>query len=866
MAISVDAAGCSVAVNHWVQCAVLLTIRVFFVGWAWAWTLPPFDRSRGGRIGELIWTGASTVFCGLVVNLLCVTALAEMSRFSPWNDAALLVCVCSVGLALGLAKARNRVFVSVSRSLPIAGLFLVGAAVIMLMPSQGEWITGGWDPGTYVDQAVYVSRTGSFRPLPDPAFSSLRADEMGLFTRQVHTFTEGLPVFPIDPQKRSFQLFFVRLTPAFIAMLERAGGLRAAVRMNMFAGLLSVLAFAGMMISLFERKSWRQFSLLLLIVQPLWVYHLRIPTSEMLQLFLFMSVLSLLPLRTRGASSQMWFIIGLFTLVLNRIGFLPFGCLLILTVACCDLKRSDRSTVAMERVAQVVALLAGLAFDIGACHVSLVRLGSFFYTLVGVSLGLMVTSVVLEVVAAKDQRRLAMLRVLPKLVTAGIVLSALLVFGGAYVLRLPQLSEFGSNIAAAWSYFTGPLVICGVAGLLLLCFKRRMPGRDGWGVILFLMAATGVMLVEGQISELYPWATRRYLVYTVPLAAILGGVALGALWNSSLGSRSISRVSAVAVALLVCFVGGRQSLKAWRATEYDGLSERLCEVADHIGDGDLVVTDHFLFGVPLRFIHDRPVLNGMLLCRELKGHDLELALMALERLSSHGWRIRFLTSTTDGMDIFPFMPDELFEDWSSEQFPLREIEHSGTVAGFRTRIFVRQFRLYTWQPVPDVERDGRLWRDSMDVDIGAGVGTPYNDCDAAYLLSGFHDGEITEGGRTIRWTDGSGLVAVYIRKPGADLEAEIHYLDKSIPDTVSRPVPALILNGDPIDCSVKDDPSDPGTKIVSARISKDLVHGGLNKLGIVSGSWLPSQHLGVPDDRALGIMIDRIIVRPVQDL
>ncbi len=865
MAIPVDAASYSVAANQWVQCAVLLTVRVFLAGWAWAWTLPSFDRSGRGRILELLWVGASTAFCGLVINILSITALAEMSRFSPWNDAALLAGVCGIGFAFGLAKARKRMFSVVSRSLPIAVLFLVGVVVIMLMPSQGEWITGGWDPGTYVDEAVYVSRTGSFRPLPDPAFSSLRADEMGLFTRQVHTFTEGLPVFPIDPQKRSFQLFFVRLTPAFIAMLERAGGLRAAVRMNMFAGLLSVLAFAGMMISIFERKSWRNFALLLLIVQPIWIYHLRIPTSEMLQLFLFMSVLSLLPLRTRGASSQMWFIIGLFTLVLNRIGFLPFGCLLILTVACCDLKRSDRSTVAMERVAQVVALLAGLAFDIGACHVSLVRLGSFFYTLVGVSLGLVVTSVVLEVVAAKDQRRLAMLRVLPKLVTAGIVLSALLVFGGAYVLRLPQLSEFGSNIAAAWSYFTGPLVICGVAGLLLLCFKRRMPGRDGWGVILFLMAATGVMLVEGQISELYPWATRRYLVYTVPLVAILGGVALDALWNSSLGYRSISRVSAVAVALLVCLVGGRQSLRAWQATEYDGLSERLSEVAEHIGDGDLVVPDHFLFGVPIRFIHNRPVLNGTLLWQESRGRDLERALIALKRLSSHGWRIRFLTSTTEGMDIFPFMPDGISEDWSWPPFSLREIEHSGSGDGFNTRTFVRQFRLYTWQPALDVERDGGLWRDSMDVDVGAGVGTPYNDRDAAYVLSGFHYGEITEGGRTVRWTDGNGIFGLYIRKPRAELEAEVYYLDTAIPETVDRVVPSMVLNGQPIECVTSDDPSDPGVRITSARIPTGLFRDGLNKLGIVSASWLPAEHLGSPDDRRLGIMIDRIVIRPVQD-
>jgi hypothetical protein len=865
MAIPAEAATCSVAVNHWIQCAVLLTVRIFVAGWSWGWTLPPSDRPDRSRFWESLRVGASAAFCGLLINLLLVIALAETSQFSPRNDVGLFVIVCGAGFALGLANARKRVSSLVFQTLPIALLFLVAAAAIMLMSSQGEWIVGGWDPGTYVDQAVYVSRTGSFRPLPDPAFASLRNEEIRLFTRPVFTFTEGLPVFPLDPQTRSYRLFFFRLTPAFMAMLERAGGLRAVVRANMFAGVLSALAFAGMMISLFERKSWRTFAVLMLIVQPIWVYHLHIPISEVLQLFLVTSVLSLLPLRTRGESGRMWFIMGLFTLMLNRIAFLPFGCLLLLVASGCDLSRSDRSAVARERAAGAVALLAGLVFNIVACHVGVIRLGSFFYILLLASLVPVLGAVVLEVIAAEERRRLAAIRVLPAFVIVGLALSVAMVLGGAYLLRLSRLSEFARNIASSEPYFGGPLVIFAVAGLVVLGFKRGQVAREGWGTILFLLSATAVLFVDGAIAELYPWATRRYLVYTVPLAAILAGAVLGALWDTARIRPMISKVSAIALAALICIVGGRQSLKAWQSTEYDGLSARLSEVAEHIGDGDLVVADHFLFGVPLRFIHDRPVLNGMLLCRELKGHDLERALIALKRLSTRGWRIRFLTSTPAGMDIFPFMPDGISEDWSWPPFSLREIEHSGSGDGFNTRTFVRQFRLYTWQPALDVERDGGLWRDSMDVDIGTGVGTPYNDCDAAYLLSGFHDGEIADGGRTVRWTDGNGVFGLYVRKPRAELEAEVYYLDTAIPETVDRVAPSMVLNGQPIECVTSDDPSDPGVRITSARIPTGLFRDGLNKLGIVSASWLPAEHLGSPDDRRLGIMIDRIVIRPVQD-
>ena len=684
---------CSVPFNPWVRCTLLIALRLFVPGMAWGWLVWRSAHGRRRLPQYVVAAGIASVV-GAAVGLLPAVFLAEAGLYSVWCDVLVVVLCIGSGFAAGLAF-RRRAFLEYARTCcPGLGAFALAAAVVMLLPHRGEWVPGGWDPGVYVSQGVHVAATGTFHPRPDPAYSALNADELPLFTRDFGVYVETFPGVPIDPESRAHRHYFFRLMPGLVSMLTRCGGLRAATRANMVVGALVLFAFAGLLLSHGCRVSHLLFSLLILGSQPIWLYHLHVPTSEMLQLLLVCGAGLMLPLRkTRPAASALLALI-VFAAILNRLSFAPFAGLLLALLAASDFRREDRGRVWGEHALLAAAIACGVGYDALFCRITVTCLGNVIRALLWVSGAGMAAWVILDAAAASGRVRARLPACFGRLLCAACLLGlaaacvACVTFSGR-----PEVRMALTNMRRLVPFVGWTVCAAAAAGGLLLVCGRRGAGRELKTFVIFLAGVTAAVFVHKHIVDIYPYATRRYLAFTVPAAAICGGYLLSRLWEAG---EWAGRACAAAALLVLLGGSARRGWRAWTGTEYDGVSAVLARAAARIGSDELIVADHPWWGTPMTFIYGKPVLNGRPFYSRPGTETMASGLAALRRIRGTGRRIRFLTSTAKGLDIFPLAVPGAALEWSSPELALEEIAHSPRASDFATRQRRFVFRLYSW--------------------------------------------------------------------------------------------------------------------------------------------------------------------------
>ncbi|MFH0878548.1 MAG: hypothetical protein V2A34_02435 [Lentisphaerota bacterium] len=681
----------SVSVNPWLSCSLLLLVQFFLPGLAWSWLFPT-PNTPLGRMAEWIRVTAQAILLSLIVSLLFSLVCAEIGWFAGPGRWGIILAVALTGLVAGWIRNRKALIRQGLIGLPSALLLLGGFALVMLLPSRGEWIVGGWDPGIYVNQGVAVSHSGSFTFDPDPVFHRLTARQLPAFTRPAFNFQEAFPVVPLDPIHRNLQHFFFRLFPTFVAIADQSGGLRAATRANEFAGFMAMLVFLAGTLRLTGRWAVAVFALLALLSQSIWVYHVHIPTSEVLQFLLIGGLMFVYPDRGRSYAHASAFALLLLLGVLNRFSFIMFGGMLLGLIAWKDAGRSDRRRVWRERILQLGALGMGALYDFWSNPIALGRLGMVVVT--------MVSLFALAAILAWWLDHLALYNRLPaRLLDAGetwLFPAACLVFlltaVLSMVLDLPLLQEFHFNLVTVKPFIQPWLLLLALGGAAALARSGHQTMDDARTWILFFLAATCVTLANSEIAALMPWASRRYVEYTVPLLALLAGAALGLTWNQ----KPARRIAALLGLGLLLAGSARQTAAAWKTTEYNGLSDVLANVAAQLGPEDVVVADHFLWATPLRIIYDRPMVNGELYLDPLMAPSLRKALNVLASWRKEGTRIFFLTSTDRGLDVFPTKIGPVSMVWTSGPFQEQIIRHHKNAGGFTLREKSRVFRLYAW--------------------------------------------------------------------------------------------------------------------------------------------------------------------------
>ena len=694
---------------------ISLALRLVVPGAAWAWCFPLSDIACS-RPGRLLLNAARILVLGTAVNAGMVVILAQTGRFTTGTDTVAWVAVSLAGMVLGRRRRRPLSIRYLRDGAWIAPAAAAWFAAAMALPERGEWLAGGWDPGVYQQQGVQVAREGTFRPGPLPVYADMTGEAFAFFTRGTSSYREAFPGVPLDPETRGYRPYFFRLTPAFTALLHRVGGIDAVVRVNLLLAPVAVLGLAAVLFALTSSWSLAGFAALLLAAGPVFVYHTHVPVTEMLHLVLMCGIGLSLYGRSRRWEGLLVLSLFLALAVLNRLAFLPFAGLLLAAMAWLDLRRPARARCAVEHGVAVLAVSVAGLFNFRACAITMVRLRDVTPLLVGCFLTAVAAVVLVDLLGMRERPRRKTATVLAAVLGWGFL--ALVLCGGILALvafafdaaqRLGMIESGGRvdrlghvvRLAAGLQAYLGPLTVAGaVAGGVLVFRRMRTLPRELFVWCLFGAAATAALVVRPSIWEVLPWALRRFVPYTLPLLAVLNALWLSALWRGEpprLKGVPGRVLACGGLAILLAATAGRTA-RAWTATEYNGIGAALAEVAARVEPGDILVVDSRRWCAPLALLHERQVLNGERLWDRRDEADMREGLRLLSGLGRDGRRVRFLTSTEDGLKVYPAPPEPTNMDWESEPYRFEVVIHSARARDFAREAVETRFRLFTWLP------------------------------------------------------------------------------------------------------------------------------------------------------------------------
>lgn len=658
--------------------------------------MPERLLAGSGRLARSVIFTSAALLLGVPAALLFSVLLAETGVLSvalEWAGAVLMILS---GLLAGRLRNPDRLKHSLTWSLPGAAVLFTGIVVILNLPRCGEWIAGGWDPGIYINQGVAVARFGTFHPPAEPHHAALTGDELALFTSGSKGHAPQLfPAVPVDPQNRNVLHYFFRLTPACVSTLALHGGLNAATRMPAIAGLLVLLVFPGFLTGLGCRPACAWIASLLLASHPVWLYHLHFPASEMPELFFFLGLATLLPFQHTGWYSRLLFLLLLFAAILNRLSFFPIALMLTMAAAWADMERPDRRQVLTGRMLQLLVILLAVAYDYTFARVTVDGLQYALTDVFGAALVFMAGTALLD--WASVFKRSAS-RLTPAIVfglaAAALALTAI---GSVFLWRhAPVLAGIRRNTLHLSPFLGAPWLIPAVPGMLLLWLLHARRLRHLSSVTLVCTVITLLLLVKTFTFPFYPWTTRRFLPFTVPLLATGAAFLLAELWHWGKLPRPARRLCVVLLLGAILAFTARSSWHALSGSEYDGLSARLAHVAKQIGPRDIVIVDHFKWGTPLMFIHGAHVLDGSTFHDTRGAASMPEALKTLSRLKAAGWRILWLSSTPAGLEIYPQPVPGAVLLADVPPLTFREIIHGPRVRDFVRRERTVVFQLYQW--------------------------------------------------------------------------------------------------------------------------------------------------------------------------
>ena len=824
-------------------------IELVIIAWlpgAVLFRLPLGERQKRASLdpGErLFWA----VIISLAVSLSFVLAMAAIGWYSLNHLLAANVAVA----VLGALVARFRLRLGPEAARPGIGLVFPAALVLLgawLFFPPAEYVIGGKDPGGYMNEGIQIAQRGTFT-YRDPVVASVPEFARDLFfpshQRPDYYGLRFMGFFIRDPETGLVVGQFPHLFPASIAIAYGIDGLTGARRATGVWAVLGLLAvyFAGARL-VGRAAAFGGAGLLALNVVQVWFA--RYPNAEIvMQALLFAALLATARAHVDG----------------DRF-FAPIaGCLLGLLLF-----------LRVDAVLGIVAVLSGVALHVvaggrwqplflvplatvaGAAAVYLAgpmraytdrsvtyvtNLQTWQYAL----LAFMAAASGAVFVWCRRNRRIAGLitRLTPTLLSASLVVLAIyglyfrhpagkLAEHDAYALRL--VTDF---------YLTLPALVASLLGLIVVSRQAfwRAPA-------LFVTYATFCVFFFYKIRIVpeHFWMARRFLAVILPGALLFAAAA--ALGTRGGGPR-LTRPLRWAVGGIFIVILGSQYLRATRPIldhiEYAGVIPRLEQMAESIGDDDLVVvearseTDIHTLAVPLAYIYSR---NVLVFSSALP--DKATVARFLEWARGRYRRVLFLGS--GGTDL-------LSRQWSvnvlrSERFRVPEYDSPLNAYPRFPRSKQFDYTLYEFGPAGNIGPEG-----VFDLDVGIR--------DDLNVLR-FHAKEETEG-RTIRWSRNFSYVIVSAVHP-TDREVTLWLSDGGRPGT-APPAEVAVQLGDHVLGSVRVTTGfKPYSLSIPPAVASALAASGEPvRLKLSTTTWNPETQIGTPDDRQLGVMVDRVTVQ-----
>ncbi len=405
-----------------------------------------------------------------------------------------------------------------------------------------------------------------------------------------------------------------------------------------------------------------------------------------------------------------------------------------------------------------------------------------------------------------------------------------LAYENAYALRM-----FASF------YVTVPCLAAALAGYALVV--RRRFWVDPAMVLTITLFALFFFYKPRVVAEHF-WAARRFLAVILPGTLLLAAAA--ATWG--LGERlRWRRTLSGAIGMVFIVLLGLQYVRAAapvaRHVEYEGVIPRLEAMAGWIGDKDLLLvesrdagSDAHVLAVPLAYIYDRNVL-----VLASAAPDATKLAEFLDWARTRFAHVYFLGGGGTAL---------LSKRWSaspvrSERFQVPEYE--STFNAYPQTVRRKEFDFGLYELRPPVQTP-EIW---FDLDVGLR--------DDLHVVR-FHAKE-EAAGRTMRWSQDQSFVSITNLtrgarevvltmsnggRPGAAPPADVSvYIDEALLGT-ARVVDGFHPYAFQLPAGAAEAAAGTDTPV---------------RLIIRTPAWNPQQILGTPDNRELGVMVDRVQVK-----
>jgi hypothetical protein len=816
--------------------------------------LPAGDRARraGLDAGErLFWQ----VVISLAISLALVVALAAAGGYSFGR---LLAGDALVAIAAAVA-ARFHLRLEAARrpdAWMLVPLALAAVGMLRFFPPS-EYIIGGKDPGTYINEGIQIAQRGALRPA-DPVVAAVPNFARDLFfpsyQRPDYYSSRFMGFFIVEPEQGHVVGQFPHLFPASIAIgygLDGLTGARRATGVWAILGLLAVY-FAGS--RLFGRvPATAAAGLLALHVVQVWFS--RYPNAEVvMQALLFAALLA-------GARAQVdgdRFFGPVAGALLGLLLFLRFDA--VLAVAGMG-AGAALGAVAGQKPRWGFLITLGAAALLAAwyllgpmypyAYLPIVFLSHLpWWAYPALALGAALAVAALAVGARNPGLSADVRRLTPP------AISALLLAAAVYALwfRHPggRLTDYDAYALRTFSslYVTLPALLAALAGFALAA--RRQFWRDPALFCTVAIFAFSVFYKIRIVPEHF-WMARRFLPVILPGALLFAAsLALSGLTAGPRVRRLASGALGGVFLVLLALQYERASRPILAHVEYAGIIPKLEQIAELVHDDDLLIvesrdaSDTHVLALPLAYIYARDVL---VLASRLP--DKSLFADFLDWAHTRYRRVLFMGG--GGTDL-------LSRRWTvtpiaGDRFQVPEYEAARSVYPRAPRAKEFDYSIYEFRA------GGAAPEGPIDLDLGLE--------DDLHVLR-FHAKETT-GGRTFRWSRDVSYVSM-ASLPAASRTVTITMSDGGRPAAAGPAEVSVFLEfgyraGEAPERSVPlgtvtaargFTPYTFGIPADAARMAAES--GTPARLKIVSSTWNPAHLLGVPDDRDLGVMVDRVAI------
>lgn len=541
------------------------------------------------------------LFLSMATSIILISwvglILAQCAIFSLGH---LFLTLMAYSLILIILKKPHRISFTIHKPSPIQFIFLtllfVGFTILYFRPH--EYLTGHWDPGTYLNTGFHLAKSGTLE-ITDPLLSEMSWQDQKLFAplKEDQIRTPGF--YMKDPYAGVLIPQFYHLYPVWIALFFKLFGVIGALCVNPLFALFSLWSIY-ILLSSIKNKRTAVFGVLLLGFCVPQIWNARFATSEILaQYFILSGIYTLSYLDKENPFISILSASSFAMAILTRttsIIILPILLIYFITQTWLRLKKKDLFFIIPIVLGSIHLYLQSLYFT----KAYIKTIPSFFSSeeekwvyCIGIIIFtcLIIYSMFRSRIAPLFQKAWLLNGIKDLIIVS---LFSLTLY--AFFIR-PQMgssAELSNLIHISW--FLSPIGIAtSLAGVCL--WLKKDYKKDDLLLILLTLFATIFFIYKKRTYSSYPWALKRYTPIILPAFAIYTSYFLTSLKGK------LKWLSPGLLLLILIFpaIKGEAFIKG---TDQKGMHQFIEKLSSQMEPNAIYLFDRDWIAVPLQTIYD----------------------------------------------------------------------------------------------------------------------------------------------------------------------------------------------------------------------------------------------------------------------